>query len=125
MQAFEVWRGDLVVAQGAVFASGACVVAWLGEHRSVAVYQDLAAAVAVHGHHGTEFVRIADVDGQRIMALQTNRVQDECEGVGVDARPSTNAGYFWDERDKLLSLLERAPMVPVPTTRPARAGGVG
>ena len=42
-----------VVAEGCVFGDGRTVVAWLGEHKSVAVYQSPEDMLAVHGHDRT------------------------------------------------------------------------
>lgn len=48
--------GTGVVAQGALFANGWCVVAWQTQHNSVCVYRDIQDAIAIHGHGGkTQF----------------------------------------------------------------------
>jgi hypothetical protein len=45
------------VAEGVIFHSGKVVLAWLTEHKSVAVYDDLKTCHAIHGHGGkTEIV---------------------------------------------------------------------
>lgn len=41
-----------VVADGAQFPDGTVVVRWRGEHASTVVWNDLASALAVHGHDG-------------------------------------------------------------------------
>jgi len=120
---FELQRGPRpdtfgrrpVVAQCAVFPSGKAVLAWLGAHASIAVYDSIEDLVAVHVHHGDDLVQVARLDFAAIDHMQLNRAQDDIEGAGNDARPGTNAGYFWDERDRLLDMLRRIPLAPRPS----------
>lgn len=45
------------VAEGVLFRNGKCVISWLTEHTSVAVYDSMGQVVAIHGHNGkTEVV---------------------------------------------------------------------
>lgn len=44
--------GTGVVAEGVQFSSGKCVIAWVTEFRSVAVYDSIEDIVAIHGHNG-------------------------------------------------------------------------
>jgi hypothetical protein len=46
-------REGPVVADGCVFPDGRTVLAWRGEHASVAVYQNPEACMAVHHHDDT------------------------------------------------------------------------
>jgi hypothetical protein len=49
--------GTGVVAEGAVMSNGKVVISWLTAHTSVAIYDDIATAEAIHGHGGaTRFV---------------------------------------------------------------------
>lgn len=52
--------GTGVVAEGVCFSDGTTVLRWLGEHPSTAVWSDLSAAIAVHGHGGATEVRWYD-----------------------------------------------------------------
>ncbi len=73
---FALWRhhdvsgisGTGVVAYGTQYPpSGAVTLAWLGHtsgHRSIAIYDGIAAVRAIHGHHGqTEIVWITGAYG--------------------------------------------------------------
>lgn len=49
--------GTGTVAVGVEFGDGVVVIRWLGEHPSTVVWEDVDAAMAVHGHNGsTEIV---------------------------------------------------------------------
>lgn len=48
--------GTGVVAEGILFSTGKCVIAWLTTYRSIAVYDSLAELIAIHGHGGTTAV---------------------------------------------------------------------
>ena len=41
-----------IVAEGCQFTEGKCVLAWLTQHKSVAVYDSLQDLEAIHGHGG-------------------------------------------------------------------------
>lgn len=46
-----------VVAEGVQFGDGTVVLRWLTEHRSTAVYENMATAIKIHGHDGkTRFI---------------------------------------------------------------------
>lgn len=121
MKLFELHRdvdtsgvsGTGVVAQGAVFDNGMVVVAWVGARPvSVGVYQDLKAAMDVHGHGGhTRFVQVFDHDAEKITHLITNRYQDDCEGITHSEHNELHAKYFNGERDKALALMTPKPLV--------------
>lgn len=44
--------GTGMVAEGAEFSDGTCVLRWLTETSSTAVYASMADLVAIHGHSG-------------------------------------------------------------------------
>jgi len=51
------------VAEGVVFTAGKVAITWLGKIASVAIYDTLAAARAIHGHGGkTRFVELGTGD---------------------------------------------------------------
>ena len=44
-----------IVAEGIEFSDGRCVISWLTEHSSIAIYDDAETLLAIHGHdHATE-----------------------------------------------------------------------
>lgn len=40
------------VAEGVQLSNGKCVVSWLTQHTSVAIYDDVVTVEAIHGHEG-------------------------------------------------------------------------
>jgi hypothetical protein len=68
MQAFYLNRlvdksqvsGTGFVAEGVVFSNGKCVLTWLSEHPSVAVYDSLEEVEKIHGHDGLTRIVFAD-----------------------------------------------------------------
>jgi hypothetical protein len=44
--------GTGIVAEGAQFSTGKCVLSWVTKYRSVAVYDSLEELEAIHGHDG-------------------------------------------------------------------------
>ena len=52
--------GTGIVAEGVQFASGKCVLTWLTEFSSVAVYDGIGDLLAIHGHHGRTVVEFQD-----------------------------------------------------------------
>lgn len=44
--------GTGVVAEGVLFSSGECVLHWLTQVSSIALYRDLDALILIHGHNG-------------------------------------------------------------------------
>lgn len=44
--------GTGIVAEGVQFSSGKCVLTWLTQYTSVAVYDSMDDLLAVHGHNG-------------------------------------------------------------------------
>lgn len=54
--------GTGTVAEGVQFANGKCVMNWLSEHTSVAIYDDIATLEAIHGHNGKTKVVWIDID---------------------------------------------------------------
>ena len=75
MKLFELRRtedesgisGTGTVAQGVIFDNGTCVLTWLTEYTSVAVYANVETVIKIHGHGGkTKMVQIADCDRERV-----------------------------------------------------------
>lgn len=70
MQRFETVRtadpsgvsGIGVVAEGVQFTDGTCVLRWLTERTSTAIYASMADLTAIHGHDGATTVRWIDVE---------------------------------------------------------------
>ena len=111
MQLFELRRdedesgvsGTGTVAQGVIFDNGQCVLTWLTPHTSVAVYQNIEAVIAIHGHGGkTRVVRIAHYDADLIRGLLNNYCQDEVENI--------NRGYMAEQREKFVQLFLEKPI---------------
>ena len=44
--------GTGTVAEGVLFSTGKCVLAWMTRYRSVAVYDSIEELEAIHGHDG-------------------------------------------------------------------------
>ena len=44
--------GTGIVAEGVLFSTGKCVLAWVTEYQSVAVYDSIEELEAIHGHNG-------------------------------------------------------------------------
>lgn len=85
----EVRHGDLVrnldvsgvsgtgtVAQIVQLANGKFVLAWVGDHPSTTIWDDLDGILAVHGHDGATVIRWADGE------VQVRAGEDEpCQGL--------------------------------------------
>ncbi len=55
------------VAEGILFSTGKCVLAWTTRYRSVAIYDSLEELEAIHGHDGrTRVIWIDAVDNDNI-----------------------------------------------------------
>ncbi len=52
--------GTGLVAEGAQFSSGQCVITWLTSTPSIAIYQSISDVEAVHGHGGKTAVKWID-----------------------------------------------------------------
>lgn len=50
-----------LVAQGIEFEDGVCVIRWMTEHRSTAMYPSIDTLIHLHGHNGK--TRVDWVDG--------------------------------------------------------------
>lgn len=44
--------GTGVVAEGVRFSTGKCVMAWVTEYKSVAIYDSIDELILIHGHDG-------------------------------------------------------------------------
>ena len=78
MKLFELRRdedesgisGTGTVAQGVVFDNGTCVLTWLTEYTSVAVYANIETVIKIHGHGGkTRVVQIANCDKDKVQPV--------------------------------------------------------
>jgi hypothetical protein len=49
-----------VVAEGVQFSDGTCVLRWLTQHTSTAIYASMADLITIHGHNGATQVRWID-----------------------------------------------------------------
>lgn len=85
MKLFELRRdedesgisGTGTVAQGVIFDNGTCVLTWLTEHTSVAVYADIETVHRIHGHNGkTKVIQIADCDEERVQRIWDKDAQN-------------------------------------------------
>lgn len=85
MKLFELRRtedesgisGTGTVAQGVIFDNGTCVLTWLTEHTSVAVYASIDTVVKIHGHGGkTRVVQIADCSHERVQSIWDKDAKD-------------------------------------------------
>jgi hypothetical protein len=64
IKTFEVHRyhdihgnsGTGIVAEGVIFSSGKCVLQWLNQVASVAMFDSLDEVIAIHGHGGKTVV---------------------------------------------------------------------
>ncbi len=50
-------RHGNIVAQGAVFSNGKCVLSWLGEHASTVVWDSIESMQKINCHEGTFIIR--------------------------------------------------------------------
>lgn len=48
------------VCEGVEFDDGQCVLSWMGQFHSVAIYPNLKAVVDVHGHNGKTWLEWLD-----------------------------------------------------------------
>jgi len=54
--------GSGFVAEGTQFSDGTCVLRWLSNHKSTAIYGDIKTVRAIHGHAGKTCVFWEDAD---------------------------------------------------------------
>ena len=52
--------GTGIVAEGVQFSTGRCVIVWLGQYPSIAIYDSMEALEKVHGHDERTEVRWID-----------------------------------------------------------------
>ncbi len=45
--------GEGIIAEGIEFQDGKCVLHWLTEYSSIAIYDDIETLMAIHGHDGS------------------------------------------------------------------------
>lgn len=48
--------GTGIVAEGVQFSTGKCVLAWVTEFRSIAIYDSIKELEAIHGHNGNTII---------------------------------------------------------------------
>jgi hypothetical protein len=44
--------GTGYIAEGILFTNGKCILSWLTEHKSIAIYDTLNELIIIHGHNG-------------------------------------------------------------------------
>ena len=49
--------GTGVVAEGIEFSDGKCVISWVTEHKSIAIYENIEQVIMIHGHNGKTVIR--------------------------------------------------------------------
>lgn len=49
-----------MVAEGVKFSDGTCVLCWVTEHRSIAIYASIEELDAIHGHGGRTRIEWVD-----------------------------------------------------------------
>lgn len=54
--------GTGIVAEGIQFSDGRCVIRWLTNVQSLAIYQNVGEVEAVHGHQGKTVILWQDVE---------------------------------------------------------------
>lgn len=54
--------GTGIVAEGIQFSDGRCVIRWLTNVQSLAIYQNVSEVEAVHGHQGKTVILWQDVE---------------------------------------------------------------
>lgn len=68
MRRFELWRavdvsgvsGTGRIAHGVEFGNGQCVMYWLTETTSIAIYENAERLITIHGHNGATKLRWID-----------------------------------------------------------------
>lgn len=79
-------RRAQTVADVVEFRDGVCVLHWLGDVRSTAIYPSVADAVKVHGHDGTEFRWLNGLTDA------AKRGADECDQDAMENAPCASIG---------------------------------
>ncbi len=95
-QTFELVRyhdvsgisGTGVVAEGCVFTDGSVALRWRGPNSSTAVWPDLDAILAVHGHCGATVVRWLDVSEMETVP-GTDLLPGEVSHILATGRPTS------------------------------------
>lgn len=94
------------VADGIEFRDGTCVLRWMTEHRSIAIYNSLVDLEKIHGHHGQTVVEWIDERPSRLMERAADDYQlDSFENCpfgsvgGLDARLDPQRPIWITEED--------------------------
>lgn len=72
------------VADGVRFRNGKCALSWRTKHTSIAVYDDIATLLRIHGHGGKTQVRFDDCTTSTMepfLRAQVDFYQDRCENA--------------------------------------------
>lgn len=94
--------GTGVVAVGFIFPNGQCVLSWLTDKTSIAIYPDIETVKAIHGHNGkTQVIQMLDYDRKNVSGLLMNHAADEVELGAMDK----NTKYLWDEKVRFAAML--------------------
>ena len=83
--------GTGVVAEGSMFTDGTCVVRWLTEFTSTAIYNGLSDLESIHGHHGKTAILFDNAVMQR---ASHDAMQDACENCQFASIGGPNAGML-------------------------------
>jgi hypothetical protein len=114
MRLFELRRiedetgisGTGTVAQGVIFDNGKVALTWLTAHTSCAIYDDIEAVIAIHGHNGkTKVIQIVNADMLKVRGLVMNAAQDRFENITPHSSQGT-LRYFWDQREEFIALFK-------------------
>lgn len=79
------------VAQGVEFDDGVCVLRWLTEHRSTAIYNSSVELERIHGHAGRTKIVWVD-DPSSLVDLDTPHLKIGFEGANADYACEHNCG---------------------------------
>lgn len=61
--------GTGYVAAGVRFPDGTCVMRWMTDNRSTAIYESVAVLLAIHGHEGDSFIDWIDPEIEDLSSL--------------------------------------------------------
>lgn len=84
-----------VVAEGTQFSNGKCVVAWVTQFQSVAVYDSIEEVENIHGHNGKTVIEFASAQ------------QSFAADKGLDVCPNCHNILNWDNCQNCGELLVR------------------
>lgn len=77
--------GTGIVAEGVEFRDGQCVISWLGQLHSIAVYPSIETMITIHGHKGSTVLEFTDGFRYRVPEHDAQGNVIEGEGIHRDA----------------------------------------